>query len=54
MKHKHHIIPKHMGGKDDEENLILLTIEGHALAHLTLYEKYGYTQDLYAFFYGDE
>lgn len=31
MKHKHHIIPKHMGG----------TIEEHAEAHRQLYEKYG-------------
>jgi len=29
MKHKHHIIPKHMGGSDDPENLIELTIEEH-------------------------
>ena len=27
MKHKHHIVPKHMGGSDNPENLIELTIE---------------------------
>ena len=27
MKHKHHIIPKHMGGNDDPSNLIELTVE---------------------------
>jgi hypothetical protein len=33
MKHKHHIIPKHMGGTDDSDNLVELTIEEHAEAH---------------------
>lgn len=48
MKHKHHIIPKHMGGTDDPENLIELTIEEHAEAHRKLYEEYGRWQDYYA------
>jgi predicted molibdopterin-dependent oxidoreductase YjgC len=34
MKHKHHIIPKHMGGTDDESNIIELTIEEHAEAKI--------------------
>ena len=38
-KHKHHIVPKHMGGSDDEENLILLTLEEHIQAHWDLYQK---------------
>ena len=41
MKHKHHIVPKHMGGSDDPSNLIELTREEHALAHKILYEQYG-------------
>ena len=41
MKHKHHIIPKHMGGTDDESNIIELTIEEHAEAHKKLYEENG-------------
>ena len=45
MKHKHHIIPKHMGGSNDINNLIELTIEEHALAHKELFEKYGKWQD---------
>lgn len=45
MKHKHHIIPKHMGGSDDPENLIELTIEEHAEAHRILYEQHGRWQD---------
>jgi hypothetical protein len=48
MKHKHHIIPKHMGGTDDPENLIELTIEEHAEAHRILYEQHGRWQDYYA------
>lgn len=45
MKHKHHIIPKHMGGTDDPSNLIELTVEEHAEAHRILWEKYGKWQD---------
>lgn len=48
MKHKHHIIPKHMGGTDDPENLISLTPEEHAKAHQDLYEKYGKIEDYLA------
>lgn len=43
--HKHHIIPKHIGGKDDPENLVELTIEEHAEAHKKLFEKYGKIED---------
>ena len=43
--HKHHIIPKHAGGTDDPSNLVTLTVEEHAQAHLELYEKYGRWQD---------
>jgi len=48
MKHKHHIIPKHMGGTDDPKNIIELTVKEHALAHKKLYEKYGHWQDKFA------
>ena len=47
--HRHHIIPKHMGGGDNKENLVYLTPEEHALAHLKLYEKYGKYEDAQAF-----
>lgn len=43
--HKHHIIPKHMGGSDEESNLVELTIEEHAEAHKKLYEEYGKMED---------
>ena len=46
--HKHHIIPKHMGGLDIESNLISLTVEEHTQAHKDLYDKYGKQQDYMA------
>jgi hypothetical protein len=48
MKHKHHIIPKHMGGTDEPSNLIELTVEEHADAHKLLWEEYGKKEDLLA------
>lgn len=45
IKHKHHIVPKHMGGSDDETNLVELSVEEHAEAHRLLYEQYGKIQD---------
>lgn len=47
-KHKHHIIPKHVGGTDDPENLIELTVEEHANAHRKLWEQHGRWQDYVA------
>ena len=46
--HKHHIIPKHAGGNDDSNNLVLLTIEEHAEAHRILYEQYSRQEDYLA------
>jgi hypothetical protein len=40
IKHKHHIIPKHMGGTDDPSNLVELTIQEHADAHKKLWEEH--------------
>lgn len=50
MKHKHHIIPRHMGGSDDPTNLIELTREEHAQAHMKLYEQHGKKEDLGAYY----
>lgn len=49
MKHKHHIIPRHMGGTDDSSNIIELTVEEHALAHLKLYEQHKKNEDFVAY-----
>ena len=34
-----------MGGTDDADNLVELTVEEHALAHKELYERYGKDED---------
>ena len=49
MKHIHHIVPKHMGGTDDPNNLIELSVEEHAEAHKKLYEEYGNEYDRIAY-----
>lgn len=46
--HRHHIIPRHMGGSDAEENIAILSIEDHAEAHRNLYESYGKIEDFIA------
>ena len=43
--HKHHIIPRHMGGTDEPSNLVELTIEEHAEAHRKLWEEHGNEYD---------
>lgn len=50
MIHKHHIIPKHMGGSDDPSNLIELTREEHAQEHLKLFILHGKKEDLGAYY----
>jgi len=46
--HTHHIIPRHMGGTDDPSNLVRLTVEEHAAAHLKLYEEHSNKLDYVA------
>ena len=48
MLHKHHIIPRYMGGTDEPSNLVELTVEQHAEAHRLLYEQHGNWQDYVA------
>lgn len=48
MKHKHHIIPRHMGGSDDPSNLIELSVAEHAEAHRLLFEQYKNQKDYIA------
>lgn len=49
ITHIHHIIPKHMGGTDDANNLVELSIEEHAQAHLKLFEEHGSKFDYIAY-----
>jgi hypothetical protein len=37
---RHHIIPKWMGGNDDDSNLVLLTAREHYIAHYLLFLHY--------------
>lgn len=47
--HIHHIIPRHMGGTDDPENLTPpISIELHAAFHKQLWEDFGFTEDFIA------
>lgn len=41
MMHRHHIIPRHMGGTDDPENIVVCTIAEHAEHHRVLFEQHG-------------
>jgi len=47
--HKHHIMPKHMGGSDNPDNLITLSVKEHAIAHAKLYLKHGNLKDYIAY-----
>jgi len=49
QKHKHHIIPKSLGGSNNELNIVLLTISGHAAVHKWMYEEYGRWEDWLAY-----
>jgi hypothetical protein len=46
--HKHHIIPKHSGGNDEEYNFTYLSIREHILAHYLLWKIYKNPNDLRA------
>ena len=45
----HHIVPKHIGGTNNDSNLIKLTYRQHILAHLLLYRVYRRPEDLAAY-----
>lgn len=44
---QHHIKPRSMGGSDNANNLVLLTVREHFLAHLLLF-KMGYDTQIYS------
>lgn len=43
--HKHHITPRHLGGTDDPDNLVEVTVEEHAEIHRCLWVYGGRWQD---------
>ena len=49
MKHRHHIIPRHMGGTDDPSNIIEVTVAEHAELHRRLWMAFGHHEDLVAY-----
>ena len=49
MKHKHHIIPKYLGGSDDPDNIVEVYVEEHANLHLALYLEHGRVGDWVAY-----
>lgn len=43
--HKHHVVPRHMGGSNHPSNIELVTVAEHAERHRVLFEKHGHWQD---------
>lgn len=43
--HNHHIVPRHMGGTDEPENMVRLTVTEHAEAHRLLFVEHGRDED---------
>ncbi len=44
--HRHHILPRHSGGEDREENFTYLTVREHIIAHFLLWKIYNNPNDL--------
>ena len=44
--HRHHILPRHAGGDDSEENFTYLTLREHTIAHFLLWKIYKNPNDL--------
>ena len=44
--HKHHIVPRYLGGSDESDNLVLLHPIDHAIWHLVRYKMHGNIGDL--------
>jgi hypothetical protein len=45
---KHHILPKSMGGSNDNDNLVKLSAREHYIAHLLLHKIHGKSETAYA------
>ena len=46
---RHHIVPRHMGGTDDEDNFVTVTYRQHILLHLLLWKIHSKPGDLMAY-----
>lgn len=44
---RHHIVPRSLGGGDNNDNIVLLTIPEHRLAHLLLF-RMGYDNQIFS------
>ena len=49
MKHKHHIIPRYMGGGDEPSNIIEVSITQHIIWHFANWQRMGNYQDKIAY-----
>jgi general stress protein YciG len=45
LTHKHHIIPRYMGGPDTPENIVEVTVTRHAMFHFCNYQLWGNEED---------
>ncbi len=45
MKHRHHIIPRHVGGSNDVGNIVELTVTQHAMYHFANWQLWGRRED---------
>jgi hypothetical protein len=43
--HKHHIIPRYMGGSNEPKNLVKVTVTQHAMFHFCNYQLWGNEED---------
>ena len=48
LMHKHHIIPRYMGGTDDVQNLVEISITQHAMFHYCNYQLWNNIEDYVA------
>jgi general stress protein YciG len=46
--HKHHIIPRYMGGVDTPENIVEVTVTQHAMFHFCNYQLWSNQEDIIA------
>lgn len=47
--HRHHVIPRHLGGSNNPDNLVLLHPYDHAIAHFVRWKMFGTDGDAWAF-----